>query len=190
GGRGARVTKRGRREPPSAARGTRGYRPEVDQRRMSQVRTGASVGACTLSPSTGPWPTSPTAPGTWRSPPRRSRWASRSSPPRTWAAGRPSPTCSAWFPRRSPPCPPPPPATLHHPRADSGPPRATGGKRRQGLQVTGTAGSTLTVGRALGRNAAKIFVPWQLGHASAIGAAWEGFRKRDPLTWASTVTVY
>src|SRR5699024_9838459 len=70
------------------------------------------------------------------------------------------------------------------------PPLARGGTRRRGLQVTGTDGSTLTVGRALGRSAAKIFVPWQLGHASAIGAAWEGFRKRDPLTWASTVTVY
>ncbi len=85
---------------------------------------------------------------------------------------------------------PPAIATVLAARAESGPLRATWGKRRQGLQVTGTDGATLTVGRALGRNAAKIFVPWQLGHASAIGAAWEGFRKRDPLTWASTVTVY
>src|SRR5699024_2906628 len=84
----------------------------------------------------------------------------------------------------------PVPAPVLAARADASPLRATWGKRRQGLQVTGTDGSSLTVGRALGRNAAKIFVPWQLGHASAIGAAWEGFRKRDPLTWASTVTVY
>ena len=85
---------------------------------------------------------------------------------------------------------PPAIATVLAARAESGPLRATWGKRRQGLQVTGTDGSTLTLGRALGRSAAKIFVPWQLGHTSAIGAAWEGFQKRDPLTWASTVTVY
>lgn len=85
---------------------------------------------------------------------------------------------------------PPAIATVLAAHAESGPRRATWGKRRQSLEVTGPGGSTLTVGRALGRNAAKIFVPWQLGHTSAIGAAWEGFQKRDPLTVASTVTVY
>lgn len=85
---------------------------------------------------------------------------------------------------------PPAVATVLAARAESGPLRATWGKRRHGLQVTDTDGSTLAVGRALGRNAAKIFVPWQLGHTSTIGAMWEGFQKRDPLTWASTITVY
>lgn len=85
---------------------------------------------------------------------------------------------------------PPAIATVLAARAESGPGRATRGKCRQGLQVSGLDGSALTVGRALGRNTAKIFVPWQLGHTSAIGAAWGGFQHRDALTYASTVTVY
>src|SRR5690625_7659618 len=47
---------------------------------------------------------------------------------------------------------PPAIATVLAARAESGPLRATWGKRRQGLQVTGTDGATLTGGRALGRS--------------------------------------
>lgn len=85
---------------------------------------------------------------------------------------------------------PPAIATAIAARAESGPRRATWGKRREELEVTGTNGSALSLGRALTRSTAKIFVPWQLGHIVAIGAAWGGFERRDPLTLAASVAVY
>lgn len=85
---------------------------------------------------------------------------------------------------------PPAIATVLAARAESGPHRATWGKRRQGLEVSWADGAGLTIGRALARNAAKIFVPWQLGHTSAIGAASGGFERKDPLTYAATVAAY
>lgn len=85
---------------------------------------------------------------------------------------------------------PPAIATVLAARAESGPHRATWGKRRQGLEVSGADGDRLTVARALGRNTAKIFVPWQLGHTSTIGGMWGGFERRDPLTYAATLAAY
>ena len=85
---------------------------------------------------------------------------------------------------------PPVIATVVAARAESGPPRATWGKRRQGLEVVGAGGGAPTPREALVRNAAKILVPWQLGHTVAIGAAWGGFEKRDPVTCASALAVY
>ena len=85
---------------------------------------------------------------------------------------------------------PPVIATVVAARAESGPRRATWGKRRQGLEVVGRDGGAPTPREALVRNAAKILVPWQLGHTVAIGAAWGGYERRDPLTLGSTVAVY
>ncbi|MGP9539903.1 RDD family protein [Brachybacterium sp. AOP43-C2-M15] len=85
---------------------------------------------------------------------------------------------------------PPAIATVLAARAEAGPHRATWGKRRQGLEVVGRDGGAMSLGEALGRNALKIFVPWQLGHLTAIGAAWGGFEERDPLTLASSIAVY
>jgi len=75
-------------------------------------------------------------------------------------------------------------------RAESGPRRATWGKRRQGLVVAGLDGETLSLGRALGRNVAKIFVPWQLGHMTAIGAVQGGFNRGDPVLYAVSFASY
>lgn len=87
---------------------------------------------------------------------------------------------------------PPAIATVLAARAESGPHRATWGKRRQGLKVSDADGDAggLTFARALRRNTAKIFVPWQLGHTSTIGGVWGGFERRDPLTYAATLAVY
>ena len=85
---------------------------------------------------------------------------------------------------------PPAIATVLAARAESGRHRATWGKRRQGLEVTGADGERLTFARALARNTAKIFVPWQLGHTSTIGGVWGGFERKDPLTYAATVAAY
>ena len=85
---------------------------------------------------------------------------------------------------------PPVIATVAAARAESGPRRATWGKRLQGLEVVGPDGGAPTPREALVRNAAKILVPWQLGHTVAIGAAWGGYERRDPLTLGSTVAVY
>lgn len=81
-------------------------------------------------------------------------------------------------------------ATALAARAESGPRRATWGKRRQGLVVTGTDGQPLGPGAALVRNAAKILVPWQLGHVCAISAAWGGFGTGDPLAYDASLAVY
>lgn len=85
---------------------------------------------------------------------------------------------------------PPAIATVVAARAESGPHRATWGKRREGLEVLGPDGGALPLGPALARNAAKIFVPWQLGHTTAVGAAWGGFENGDVLTYGSSVAVY
>jgi len=81
-------------------------------------------------------------------------------------------------------------ATLVAARAESGPHRATRGKRRQDLVVAGPDGGALTPGAALARNAVKILVPWQLGHMTAVSAAWGGFQKGDPLAYGSSIAVY
>jgi uncharacterized RDD family membrane protein YckC len=81
-------------------------------------------------------------------------------------------------------------ATVVAARAESGPRRATRGKRRQGLEVIGTGGEAPTPREALVRNAAKILLPWQLGHTTAISAAWGGFEKGDPLAYGSSAAVY
>ena len=85
---------------------------------------------------------------------------------------------------------PPAIATAIAARAESGPRRATWGKRRQGLEVAQVDGSAIGPGRALARNAAKIFVPWQLGHITAVGAAWGGFERGDVLTISASGAVY
>ena len=85
---------------------------------------------------------------------------------------------------------PPVIATVVAARAESGPSRATWGKRRQGLEVLGRDGRATTPREALVRNAAKILVPWQLGHIATISAVWGGFEKRDPVTYAGYLAVY
>lgn len=81
-------------------------------------------------------------------------------------------------------------------RAESGPHRATVGKRREHLKVVpastspGDRDARISFSRALVRNVIKITVPWQLGHTVALGASWGGFEERDPLTLASTILVY
>lgn len=85
---------------------------------------------------------------------------------------------------------PPVIATVVAARAESGPSRATWGKRRQGLEVVRRDGGAPTPREALVRNAAKILVPWQLGHTATISAVWGGFEKRDPVTYASNIAVY
>ncbi len=74
---------------------------------------------------------------------------------------------------------------------ESGPVRATPGKRRHGLAVAAAAGDQpVSFGRALARNLIKITVPWQLGHVVAIGAAGGWFDDRDPVTLWSTAALY
>jgi uncharacterized RDD family membrane protein YckC len=85
---------------------------------------------------------------------------------------------------------PPAVATVLAARAESGEHRATWGKRRQGLVVGDVEGGRLTFPRALLRNTAKILVPWQLGHMTAVGAAFGGFERGDALTIGSSVAVY
>jgi uncharacterized RDD family membrane protein YckC len=75
-------------------------------------------------------------------------------------------------------------------RQESGAHRATWGKRRQGLVVTTSSGERVPFGRALVRNLVKIGIPWQLGHTVAIGAAYGGFERGDPLTLAATAVTY
>ncbi|MFC7403809.1 RDD family protein [Georgenia alba] len=79
-------------------------------------------------------------------------------------------------------------ATAVATRAESG--GATWGKRRLGLGVEGAGGGPLPVSRALGRNALKIAVPWQLGHVVAIGATFGGFERPDPRLVATAVATY
>lgn len=75
---------------------------------------------------------------------------------------------------------------------------ATWGKRRLGLRVLAVpsdgaadrARKAPSPRRALVRNAAKIGIPWQLGHCVAVGAAFDGFETGDPLTLAATAVTY
>lgn len=85
---------------------------------------------------------------------------------------------------------PPAIATVLAARAESGPERATWGKRRQGLEVAELDGTRLSVGKALARNTAKVFVPWQLGHAATLSGVWGGFEKKNPQITALTVCAY
>lgn len=85
---------------------------------------------------------------------------------------------------------PPLVATVIAARAESGPRRATWGKRRQGLVVAGPDGEALGLGAALARNTLKIFVPWQLGHLVAVSAAWGGFETGDPVAFVASFGVY
>lgn len=80
-------------------------------------------------------------------------------------------------------------ATLVAAGQESGEHRATPGKRSQRLAVRGVR-RRIGFGRALVRNSAKILVPWQLGHVSTIGALFDGFDERDPLTIGATAAVY
>lgn len=86
---------------------------------------------------------------------------------------------------------PPVIATVIAARAESGPRRATWGKRRVGLRVEDVAGGgQLTFGRALARNSLKILVPWQAGHITTVAAIWDGFEEGDRVAYAATVLVY
>lgn len=86
---------------------------------------------------------------------------------------------------------PPLVATVWAARAESSTRGATWGKRRLGLRVVADEDSArLPFGQALVRNAAKIGVPWQLGHTVAVGAAFGGFDEADPLTIAATAVTY
>jgi len=75
-------------------------------------------------------------------------------------------------------------------RQESGPNAATPGKRRYGLVVQTTGGHRPSFRRVFIRNIVKIGVPWQIGHASAIGAAFGGFEHRDPVTLGATSVTY
>lgn len=75
-------------------------------------------------------------------------------------------------------------------RVESGPAQATWGKRRERLVVEGPGGGRMSMRRALVRSALKIAVPWQIGHTVAIGAAFGGFERADPVTIAATAIVY
>lgn len=85
---------------------------------------------------------------------------------------------------------PPAIATVIAARAESGPRRATWGKRRRGLEVVAKGGGTPGFGAALLRNTAKIFLPWQLGHLTTIGAIWGAFDEGDPLTIGASIGCY
>lgn len=86
---------------------------------------------------------------------------------------------------------PPLVATLLAARAESGPRRATWGRRRAGLQVQDLmTGEAISPRRALARNTVKILLPWQAGHITTIAALWGGFEERDPLAYGASVVVY
>lgn len=85
---------------------------------------------------------------------------------------------------------PPVAATVLAAVQEAGPRQATLGKRRDGLVVTDTGGRSLTLSRALIRNAIKIGIPWQLGHVVAIGASFGGFHRRDPLSLGAAAVTY
>ncbi|WP_163542063.1 RDD family protein [Occultella kanbiaonis] len=85
---------------------------------------------------------------------------------------------------------PPVLATLLAARRESGPDAATWGKRRFALRVSAADGAGVPFGRALLRNTLKIAIPWQLGHAVAVGAAFGGYADADPVTIAATALTY
>src|SRR5699024_10811710 len=85
---------------------------------------------------------------------------------------------------------PPAIASVLAARAESGPARATWGKRRQGLEVAELDGTGLSFRAARARNAAKVCVPWQLGHAATISGVWGGSERRTPQLTAATVGLY
>lgn len=75
-------------------------------------------------------------------------------------------------------------------RAESDGRRDTWGKRAEHLTVHTLDGNRPTFGVALLRNLVKITVPWQLGHAVAIGAIEGGFDTNDTLTLSTTAVLY
>lgn len=81
-------------------------------------------------------------------------------------------------------------ATVWAAREESGPMRATRGKRGQELTVTTDDGTAMSFRGALLRNTVKIFIPWQLGHTVAIGAAYGGYERKDPITLGATALTY
>lgn len=81
-------------------------------------------------------------------------------------------------------------ATVWAAKEESGPAGATRGKRCQELTVTTDGGAALSFRKALLRNTVKIFIPWQLGHTVAIGAAYGGYERKDPITLAATALTY
>lgn len=81
-------------------------------------------------------------------------------------------------------------ATVWTARQESGAMRATWGKRRHGLTVTTEDGDALPFGTALLRNTVKILIPWQLGHTVAIGSAYGGWDRKDPVTLGATAVTY
>lgn len=85
---------------------------------------------------------------------------------------------------------PPVVATVVAARQESGPESATFGKRRLGLIVRTRDGEPVTFTRALIRNAAKICIPWQLGHFVAISAALGYLEDGDRLTVGATALTY
>ncbi|MDN5685732.1 MAG: hypothetical protein L0G94_03480 [Brachybacterium sp.] len=111
---------------------------------------------------------------------------------------------------------PPAIATVLAACAESGPRRATWGKRRSDLEVTafrkqvlagagdaqdgvapgpvasgqGAHGAPITVGQGLIRNTVKIFVPWQLGHLTTIGTVYGDFETMRPGTVTVSVLTY
>lgn len=86
---------------------------------------------------------------------------------------------------------PPAIATLVAARAESGPRRATWGKRRVGLQVEDVStGGPIPFGRALARNSLKILIPWQAGHVTTIAAIRGGFEEGDPIAYGASFLVY
>lgn len=84
---------------------------------------------------------------------------------------------------------PPLAATVIATRAEAGATGATWGKRREHLRVTASDG-TPSMSRALLRNVVKIFVPWNLGHVVAFGAAEGGFEETSALVLGATTAVY
>lgn len=81
-------------------------------------------------------------------------------------------------------------ATVWAAREESGPAHATRGKRGQQLTVTTEDGTPMSFRAALLRNTVKIAIPWQLGHTVAIGAAYGGFERKDPITLGAAVVTY
>lgn len=68
--------------------------------------------------------------------------------------------------------------------------QGTRGHRAEGLTVLTSDGRVPSFRRALLRNAVKVGAPWQLGHVVALGAADEGFERRDPWTITAAAALY
>jgi uncharacterized RDD family membrane protein YckC len=71
------------------------------------------------------------------------------------------------------------PVSLYFALSEASPRQSTWGKRRMHLQVVDTAGSRLSVARALLRTALK-FIPWELAHTCIWQLTRAGY---DPAPW-------